>query len=210
MDILIINIPPGRKDPKVAENFPLKVKSILDIIPSHTKILFVSSTSVYGELKGEVDEKKRPKPSTASGKALLEVELKIQNDLTRDGTKWSRRSTILRLSGLVGGSRIPGRFFSGKNDVPLGEAPVNLVHRDDCIRFIMGILEQEKWGEIYNLNCDTHPSKKAFYTKACLDAGFDAPHFLLDGKDRKLINSDKIKADLKLELNHPDPMNFKF
>jgi len=41
------------------------------------------------------------------------------------------------MSGLVGRERKAGRFFAGKRDVPEGNAPVNLVHLDDC----MGVVE---------------------------------------------------------------------
>ncbi len=210
VDIVIINIPPGRKDPNVAIHFPEKVHSILTNIPNHTKILFISSTSVYGDLQGVVNEKTIPKPSTASGQALYHIEQKLLNQSNSVERDWSKRSSILRLSGLVGGSRIQGRFFAGKKNIPLGEAPVNLIHRDDCIRIIIGLIEGEKWGELYNLSCDFHPDKRTFYIKACIDAGLDVPSFLAEGKKRKIINSDKIKSDLGIKLLHPNPMEFSF
>jgi hypothetical protein len=38
-------------------------------------------------------------------------------------------------------------------------APVNLIHRDDCIGIINAIIEQNVWAEVFNGCADTHPFK---------------------------------------------------
>jgi len=184
VDQLIINIPPGRKNPQVAKDFPKKIESILNYTSGKTNILFISSTSVYGDVSGEVDESLIPSPTTASGKVLLAVEERILGKVGGDQANWNNKNSVLRLSGLVGPGRIPGRFFAGKTNIPNGNAPVNLIHLEDCINCIIAIFEQKKWGTIYNLSSDKHPTKEKFYQKACRDAGFEIPSFQSNGDQK--------------------------
>ncbi|MBW6351747.1 hypothetical protein, partial [Pseudomonas aeruginosa] len=65
------------------------------------------------------------RPQTASGQVLKELEDWLHN---LPGTSVD----ILRLAGLVGPSRHPGRFFAGKS-APDGQHVVNLVHLQDVV-----------------------------------------------------------------------------
>ena len=49
-------------------------------------------------------------------------------------------TTIVRLGGLIGYSRNPGRFFNNKKLVSNPDSKVNLIHRDDCINIIEQIV----------------------------------------------------------------------
>jgi hypothetical protein len=71
------------------------------------RIIFTSSTSVYGDTHGTVKENSPRNPSTASGRVLKELEDWLHN---LPGTSVD----ILRLAGLVGPARHPGRFLPGK------------------------------------------------------------------------------------------------
>ncbi|MCQ5003221.1 SDR family NAD(P)-dependent oxidoreductase, partial [Escherichia coli] len=64
-------------------------------------------------------------PVTTSGRVLEELEDWLHNF---PGTSVD----ILRLAGVVGAGRHPGRFFAGKT-APDGDHVVNLVHLDDVI-----------------------------------------------------------------------------
>ena len=80
-DIVIINIPPGRKSGSVEESYMAKIEEVgRNINQGRTKgIIFVSSTSVYGNIRGVVKENSAPEPGTSSGKALLRSERFIQS-----------------------------------------------------------------------------------------------------------------------------------
>ena len=58
--------------------------------------------------------------------------------------------SILRFGGLAGGDRKAGRFLAGRKDVKNGAAPVNMIHRDDCIGIIHRIIENPLWGRVWN------------------------------------------------------------
>jgi nucleoside-diphosphate-sugar epimerase len=102
------------------------------------RIIFTSSTSVYGDTHGTVKENSPRNPSTASGRVLKELEDWLHN---LPGTSVD----ILRLAGLVGPARHPGRFFAGKT-APDGQQGVNLVHLEDVISAITLLLWRRRAG----------------------------------------------------------------
>ena len=166
-------------------------------------ILFVSSTSVYGQDKKDLNEKERPKPVTESGKQLLRVEDILYNHL-------ELQNTIIRFGGLIGYDRIPGRFLSGKKDLPNGGSPVNLVHRDDCIEVIYNIIAQKKWGTIYNFCSPEHPSKKEFYTLATQAINIPPPEFKDMNPSGKSISSKKLIEELNFKFKYNNPLDCIF
>lgn len=205
-DTLIINIPPGgRRDPAAADRHPQQIRTIVEAARRGgvRRILFVSSTGVYGDDDKIVTEEDPLHPTTASGQALATIEewLVQQPDF---------EPTILRLAGLVGGERKAGRFLAGKTNVPNGTAVVNLIHRDDCIHIIYEILRQEAWGEVFNACADLHPSRRDFYTHQAQKEGFTPPTFAEEfaGKQGKVISNQKLKRLLNYRFLHPDPMAF--
>jgi nucleoside-diphosphate-sugar epimerase len=202
-EVLVVNIPPGRSRADVAAYHIFQIRSLITAMqPSAVnKVLFVSSTSVYPDLNRTVREEDAGSAVRESGEALLQAE-KIWHEDPRFTT------TIVRFGGLFGDDRNPGRFLSGKTLNNNGEAPVNLIHLDDCVSILSEIIVQERWGTIYNACADAHPSKKEFYTTAAQKLGIAPPVFT--GKEKgsyKVINSDKLKKELGYRFKYPDPLH---
>jgi len=203
-DLLILNIPPGRRRQDVAVEHPREVRRIYELAVAGgvQHLLFISSTGVYGDLNRVVTEADAPCPASASGKALAAAETLLRRQTAIE-------TTILRMAGLVGGERKAGRFLAGKRNLPGGDTPVNLVHRDDCIGGIYAVIDQNKWGEVYNVCADEHPPKRAFYTTQAEREGLEPPTFLDDEKASfKIISNEKLKVELGYVFQHPDPMEF--
>jgi len=202
-DLLILNIPPGRKRADVLSYHVQQIKNILEraLANGLKKLIFISSTSVYGNVNETVSEADLPQPSRPSGMALL----KIEHWLKEQAIELS----ILRMAGLAGGNRKAGRFLAGKKDLANGDAPVNMIHRADAISIILQVILQKKWRETFNCCADKHPSRKAFYTAQAKKQGFEAPSFL-DGSptEFKIISNRKVKEVLDYSFLHPDPMAF--
>ncbi|UPK66727.1 SDR family oxidoreductase [Chitinophaga filiformis] len=200
-EILIINIPPSRRE-DVLLYHQAQMKLLLDqVLKSPAKhVIFVSSTSVYPDLNQEVTELETAPPSKDSGKALLAVEKMLR-------TNPHLITTIVRFAGLVGYDRLPGRFLAGKKNVENGDAPINVIHQDDCIALITGIIQQQAWGEIFNACADMHPTRREFYTLAAAKAGLELPTFAAATDPHfKIINSEKIKQRLNYSFKYPDPL----
>ena len=199
-DCLILNIPPGRRDPLVGEVFPAKIQHLLAALVNSPVqyLLFVSSTSVYDGSQGPEKKKGRFRARGGPGRALTEGD-RLRENLPRAVPR-------LRLAGLIGEDRHPGRFLAGRSAVPNPGHPVNLIHREDCIRLIYEIIRQEKWGQVFNACADKHPSRSAFYTKAAIRMGLRPPvfHSLNEGPG-KFVANDKIKSELNYTFQFPDP-----
>jgi len=198
-EVIIINIPPGRTD-DVIKSYRERINSILPYISVKQKVIFISSTSVYQNTNSEVLETQEPTPEKTSGKAILIVENLLQKLL-------GNRLTIIRLSGLVGYDRLPGRFLANKKELKNGSAPVNIIHRDDCIGLIKAVMEKKAWGEIINGSADKHPLRKRYYTLAAKKIGLVPPEFVKEGSAKyKIVSNAKSKKLLEYTYVYPDPL----
>jgi len=197
-EILIIDIPPKLRGGNT-ENFVRKIQKIIPFIEATQieKVLFVSSTSVYGEDTTFVTEKTIPNPTTESGKQLLEVEKMLQSTPTF-------KTTVLRFGGLIGPDRQPVRSLAGRENLENPEAPINLIHQEDCIEIIKKIINQNSFGEIFNAAAPFHPTRKDYYTQKAIALDLEIPRFKATGDKGKIINSSKIISVLshsfKLDL----------
>jgi len=189
IDILVINVPPNRKVED--DSYAKKMRQLYEAVKiMHVeKVIFVSSTSVYGDLIGEVTEKTVPKPKTASGKQLLVSENLFKKDK-------SLSTTIVRFAGLIGPDRHPVTFLSGRKNLKNGDDVINLIHLEDCIYLLTAIISNEWWNEVFNGVYPYHPSKKEYYTSEAKKRGLPIPEYLstYPGKSGKLIKGDAFEA----------------
>jgi len=193
-DLLIVSIPPKLKKGEASAYLP-KIKRIIETILHFNikKIIYISSTGVYGDHNKTVTELDDPTPDTESGRVLLEAENLFQQET-------AFKTTIIRFGGLVGSGRHPGRFFAGKKDIPNGMSPVNLIHLDDCIGISMAIIEQNAFGQLFNACSPDHPEKEDFYREVSLNGGYEAPEFIHELTNWKIVDSVNLKSVLSYEF----------
>ncbi len=202
-DALFFNVPPPRRRPDVAAYVAAQIEALLDAVHAAPVdfIVFASSTSVYADVNRTVTEDAAgtPPPASASGRALLAAERRLLADE-------AVAATVLRFAGLYGYDRQPGRFLAGRTDLPGGEAPVNLVHRDDGVAVAARLLEDEVRGEVFNVCADAHPTRRAFYAAAARRLGLQPPTFADGEADAfKVVDNRKLKQRLGYAFLHPDP-----
>ncbi|AXG73785.1 SDR family NAD(P)-dependent oxidoreductase [Flavobacterium arcticum] len=191
-NILIIDIPPGLRKGS-SESFVAKINTLIPIMATSriTKVLFISSTSVYGAVNGIVTEGTIPNPETESGKQLLEVEAILQSNT-------NFKTTIIRFGGLIGDDRNPVKYLAGKKDISNPSAPVNLIHRDDCIGIIMKIIEKNVWGDVFNAVTPHHPTRQEYYTEKAKEKNLPIPLFSREEVSiTKVIIADRVKQVLE-------------
>ena len=153
------------------------------------KVIFISSTSVYGNSNEMVTEEFETLPS-----ALATIEMLFKNSTNFE-------TTIVRFAGLFGYNRKPGNFFKDGRKIPNPDGFVNMIHQDDCIQLIEKVIEKNAWNQIFNGCADTHPTRRDFYTKCSLDIGFEKPDFVEVAEIQQKIISNK-KSKKILELNY--------
>jgi len=189
--ILIICIPPGRNTGNQTD-YPDKIKNITTAAArgSIENVIFISSTSVYGDNNQETTESTIPAPQTPSGNAILASENILLNQT-------NFKTTIIRFAGLIGPGRDPGRFFGGKTNIPNGRAPVNLIHLNDCVELTTAIIEQKAYGLIINAVTPDHPSRQIFYEKAAARSSLLIPTFTDELTTWKQVVTNQIPSALK-------------
>lgn len=117
---------------------------VLSLIKTRTrKIIYLSSTSVYGQSAGEwVDETSTCEPERENGQICLEAEQLFHQHglLPGESNGKSAQAVILRLAGIYG----PGRLLARIEQIKAGEALLgrpdawlNLIHLTDIVKTIL-------------------------------------------------------------------------
>ena len=212
--ILVIDIPPKLRgsgtNPSTAlrMTFVSKIKNVIPFIEKSSieNVLFISSTSVYGDDNSIVTEMTNLNPETESGKQLVQAEQLLQSNS-------NFKTTILRFGGLIGEDRHPIKFLAGRKNIENPNAPVNLIHQEDCIGIILKIIEKglrqaqtDKlvWNETFNAVTPFHPSRKEYYTQKAKDLNLALPEFNYELPTfGKTISSSKIEKVLGYSFTKP-------
>ena len=205
---LIVDIPP-RASRQGGEFHPQQMEFLADLIKksSVSKIIYVSSTSVYPEVNGIVVETDVVEPGQSAAPALLQAETSM---LALAST--SRQVTVLRCGGLMGYDRIPGKYVRGKQHMTTGDVPVNYIHRDDVVGIISALLTSGESGGVYNAVAPQHPARRQVYESSCQQFGWEAPTFIAPERPEayKIVSSEKIGDLLNYRFHYPDPLAFHY
>lgn len=197
--ILILNTPPGlRKNPK--SNYVAKIKQLIPHIEtsSITKVIFIGSTTVFLDTINflNITNSTNPSGTSNAAKQLIEVEQLLINNPKFD-------TTILRFSGLVDERRHPATMLSKRKQIPNPEAPVNLIHREDCIGIISKIIKLQKWNKIYNASYPIHTQKADYYNNICLQKKLPLPNYNYELPSKgKIIDGSVTETDLQYTYLH--------
>jgi nucleoside-diphosphate-sugar epimerase len=193
-DVLLINIPPSlKKQPAQAYLNQMQVLTKQVELSPVKQVIFISSTSVYPDSNAEIAD---------TDNIDRENVLYQSEQLFRESKNFT--TTIIRFAGLIGPGRNPARFFAGKTNIANGQAPVNLIHLDDCIGIIETLLYQQNFGGTYHAAAPTHPSRTEFYTLAAQTAGLPLPGFIDELNQWKIIDPLKLQQALNYNFIHPD------
>jgi hypothetical protein len=157
-DVLFLNTPPlPDVDPCI----------YCDKVVTPGRVIFISSTSVFGMSAGKVTEATPPSPETESARWLLAVETLLRE-------RFAHRLTVIRPGGLMGGERHPAKHLSGKVDVSGGNEKINLIHREDLI----GITTSLPPGvPLVHAVAPYHPRKDEYYVAWADQLGLARPTF---------------------------------
>ncbi|GAA3677902.1 NAD-dependent epimerase/dehydratase family protein [Arthrobacter ginkgonis] len=136
-DVVVITpAAPNRTEQAYRATYVGGVANVLDALERDgvrpRRILFVSSTAVYGDAGGGwVDEDTPARPASATGTILLEAE-ELLRARRPDGI-------ALRLSGIYGPgrTRLIDQVRAGNTALPGRPQPTNRIHRDDAAAAIV-------------------------------------------------------------------------
>lgn len=197
-EILIVDIPPGlRKDPET--DFVQKIRNIIPVVEKARLqlVIFTSSTTVYADDENFTiySEDSETDNSNLRSVQLRNAELLFLNN---DNFK----SAILRFGGLISEDRHPVKVLAGKKTISNPKAPVNLVHREDCITAIKKVIKEGYTG-VWNVVYPHHPSKEEYYQKKAQKFNLVTPQFdHSDISKGKIISSEKLQKK-GFQFNYP-------
>lgn len=164
------------------------------------RVLYVSSTSVYADDEPLATEEVAPAPTKPGGRIVHQLE-----ELLRQEPAF--QTTVLRFGGLIGYDRLPDSAAAIARRSRAIDTPMNVIHRDDCVRIISEIVRQQAWGEVFNACADAHPTRRAYYAAAARARGFALPNLgPVQPQPYKVVSSEKLKAALPYDFIYPNPL----
>lgn len=196
---LIINIPPKAKS--LGEEYHLtQIKNILlackksDLL---NKIVFVSSTSVYPNIEKEMIEK------DADASHFLVKAENLIIDFCKNNKK---QHVIIRFGGLMGYDRNPCKYFTTQTSTDFSR--VNYIHQDDAVGAIVSLVEENIWGETFNVVSPGHPSRAEIWAKC----GENTRQSITKSRDssKKIISAENFLSKSHYQFIYPDPLAFKY
>jgi len=193
-----------------------RTRNLVAILPDAAKLVYVSTTGVYGDCGGALFDETRP-PRPANPRAVRRV------DAERVLRRWARMSggrlAILRVPGIYAGDRLPlERLRKGTPAlVAADDVYTNHIHADDLARLIMLALFRAAPSRVYHA-VDDSELRMGEYFDAVADArGLPRPPRLPRAQLREAVSpmmlsfmsesrrlrNERIKRELGMRLRYP-------
>lgn len=194
-DLIIISVPVRRNEDPI--HCREKFKNVIVLVNrlASKKVIYLSSIGVYEPKNGTIIETSAVKEQ---GTIFL-----IEEYLTHE----LNGLIILRLGGLFGFGRIPGRYFSGKVTT-VGHEKANYVHGTDVARALLELSRKDVPAGPYNLVAPVHPLKKDIYEKMAEKYGFLPVLYAETASVQKEVSSQKLMDALHFTFALPSPLDF--
>ncbi len=153
--------------------------NVLAALPPPGRLLYISSSSVYGQTDGGwVDEDSPTEPEEEAGRIVLEAEKLLRAKLPE--------AIILRFGGIYGPGRLLRQKTIAAGEPIIGDAEkwLNLIHIEDGVQAVLAAQERGQPGRIYNI-CDDQPvRRREFYTRLAGAMGLAPPRFAAPRPDQ--------------------------
>lgn len=188
-DVLIYTVPPRGSQEEAEDMVRYIIESAVQF--NINKAIYISSTSVYPETNATVTEEDADYlQSRHTGIVIKKLE-----DLWRESPL---QTTILRCGGLYGRERIPGSFLNSR-PLTKPEKPVNMTHIVDVERAVEQIIEEDVFGQVFNLISVNGISRKDFYSRFRDDLEISNN----GSSSYKIVSKEKIENQLGVQFNGP-------
>ncbi len=176
-DTWVISITPQLRKGRI--DYPLKIEQLVTLAKQLKvkRIILVSSTAVLNGLTGDVNEHATLVLNAPKVDVLAQAEQLI---LATDSTM---QTAVIRMSGLVGEDRHPGRFFKQTKQYTQGNAPVNLIHKVDAVGLLACLVSCNEVSGIYHGVSETNATKANFYQQSAKALGQPEPEFDIPDKE---------------------------
>ena len=184
---------------------------------SALRLIYMSTTGVYGDCGGEWVTEARPTHATTDrAQRRLDGETRLLEWRARTGAE----VVILRVAGIYGPGRLPvDRIRSGAPMVRADEAPwSNRIHVDDLVSVCLAAMAKGKDGEVYNVSDGMPGTMSGYFAAVAAAAGLPRPPAISMAEAQKVlspgllsylaenrrIDNGKLLSDLGVTLKYGD------
>lgn len=156
------------------------LKWLIQNLPSGPqRFIYVSSTSVYGQVDGEdVDEQTATCPTTEGGLCCVEAEALARSEFAKRFP--STPVVVLRMAGIYGPDRLLRRVEDLRQQTPLPGEPehsLNLIHVDDAVRMVNYVAAAEDTPDLINVVNSGTVTRREYYERLAELVDAPAPIF---------------------------------
>ncbi|WP_224962304.1 NAD-dependent epimerase/dehydratase family protein [Geomonas subterranea] len=196
-----------------------RMRNFLSVIASGdepAKVVYISTSGVYGAGSEVVTEETEPDPQTARGKRRLHAERLLQ--------AWGREHgvpvVVLRVTAIYAADRLPVTQLTTGQPVLLEEEalPSNRIHADDLSRICLAALERGEDGAVFNVSDGAPSTMTAYFNAAADKLGLPRPRQVTMAEARQLmtplmisyfsegriVDSSKMRKELGITLLYPN------
>lgn len=185
------------------------LKNVVERLPPPRKLLFVSSTGVYGHADGAwVDETSPCRPRREASVAIYAAEQLLSRG------PLATRTVILRMAGIYG----PGRMLraselASRSAMPVAENSfLNLIHVEDAAEIIAAVADRVDPPELFNVADGQPADRREYFSFGAELLGLPPPQFIEpeatggsqrhDGENKR-VSSRKLFTRLGIKLRYP-------
>ncbi|MDB5347656.1 MAG: dependent epimerase/dehydratase family protein [Schlesneria sp.] len=188
------------------------LQNVLARVASADRLVYISSSSVYGQSAGEwVDETSDCQPVQPGGISCLETERWLMSAIP-DSTSVTR-ANVLRLSGIYGPDRLLSRIESLRSGEALsgsGTEWLNLIHVDDAAVAVIACELHGKPNQTFLVSDDQPISRADYYGLLASLVGAPSPRFDPGGNPsrgsggiNKRCRNKRLREELQVTLQFP-------
>lgn len=202
--------------PQAEGDSDLRTRKLTAILPERTRLVYVSTTGVYGDCGGrQISEVQPLNPQSARAKRRVDAENVLR--------QWARRSdshlSILRVPGIYAANRLPlERLQKGVPAlVPEEDVYTNHLHADDLARIVLLALFRALPGRAINAVDDSTLKMGDYFDAVAVALGLPKPprvsrrelaelvspvSLSFMSESRRILNT-RMKSELRVRLRHP-------
>lgn len=210
VDLVLVSVPHREVGELGDETHVQGLQNLLSSLnESWQKLIYLSTTGVFGEAESEVvDEQTPPTPTRPGPRIAVKAESYLRDKLHIN------RCTILRLAGIYGPGRVPlaSKLRNGEPLMVPQDGFLNLVHVHDIAKMILKVFGKDMEHGQYVFS-DGRPVKRLeFYEHLAQLCGVAKPEFVAPPADdsrvrratSKRVNPIRIITETAFEFQFPD------
>jgi nucleoside-diphosphate-sugar epimerase len=207
VDTLIVSVPHREDSGLGIESHVVGLKNLVQCMAPLRKLIYLSTTGVYGEAHDEVDELTVPQPTRIGPQIAVAAERWLSSNCH------APQLAIIRLAGIYGPGRIPlaEKLRSGEVLHVPQEGWLNLIHVADIAAMLLKVSDRDLTQSLYVFSDGQPVPRMEFYNTLARLCGVDEPKFAAADPNasrsqragKKRVNPRRLMDELTLKLQFP-------